>query len=517
MAIKEKPSPEEMALYEILRHPVLCPEFIYNIDLIPGLDKPFEFAQYQKEMLCDFNSHVSICTARATGKTVALSSMIIWALIFKVFPEDYILYAVPSKVHLEPVFTNLVRQFRSNSFLKNFLDGSSGINSSDYKITLINQASLMCRIAGQSGTGANLIGLHTPFILADECGYFPYTAFLEMQPVLNVWTHGHREFVTGVPTGLRERNVLYMADQDDPNYTKHRVSAFDNPRRTEKDLEEDKIRYGGEDSDEYIHYVLGQHGKPVFALFDRNLLEMEPYPVIKLDIDGVNIGDNYNEIVTKISAFPAIKHKNYGVLMGIDLGYTEPTAIIIMYIDENDRIIFHGRIKLSKVSYPYQEKIIDLLDTKFSPMLIGLDEGNTGKSVRQHLIQDNEYSKKKYSERIIQIDFSSMLVIGYGPDGDEIKSKTKPFTVSVLQDYSNNHKIIYSTTDMEMISELERMTYSKSVTGEITYKTLTERGGKRGEDHFTSALLCGVGAYHLVNGMILMNQKADLLKPTWVF
>lgn len=506
-----------MMLYELLRHPVLSTEFIYNIDLVPGLDNPFEFSWYQKDILCDFNDHVSICTARATGKTVSLSSIIIWILIFRVFPDDYILYSVPSKVHLEPVFTNLVRQFRSNSFLKNFLDKGSGINSSDYKITLLNHASLLCRIAGQSGTGANLIGLHTPVILADECGYFPYNAFQEMQPSLNVWTAGYREVVAGVPTGLREGNVLYMADAENDSFTKHRVSAEDNPRVTADDMERFKVQYGGTDTDDYIHYVLGLHGKPVFSLFDRNLLDIESYSVLKLDIDGIKLEDNIGDATTKIMAFPSIRAKNYGIIMGIDLGYTEPTAIIIMYIDSNDRIRFHGRIKLSKVSYPIQEKMIDMLDTKFNPMIIGIDEGNAGKAVRQHLVQDKEYEGKKYDKRLMQIDFSSSVVIGIGPDGTEIKSKTKPFTVSVLQDYSNSHKIIYSSTDMDMVSELERMTYSKSVTGDITYKTLTDRGGKRGEDHFTSALLCGIGAYHLTNGIVLTNQKKTLLSPSWVY
>ena len=506
-----------MMLYEILRHPVMCPEFIYNIDLVPGLDDPFEFSYYQKEILCDFNDHVSVCTARATGKTVSLSSLIIWMLIFRVFPEDYILYAVPSKVHLEPVFTNLVRQFRSNSFLKNFLDKGSGINSSDYKITLLNHSSLLCRIAGQTGTGANLIGLHTPIILADECGYFPYPAFQEMQPSLNVWTPGFREVVAGVPTGLREGNVLYMADADNDSYTKHRVSAHQNPRVTADDIARFIAQYGGEDTDDYIHYVLGLHGKPVFSLFDRNLLQIDTYPVIKLDIDGIKLGDNLDEMLTKISSFPLIRSKEYGVLMGIDLGYTEPTAIIIAYIDSNDRIKFHGRIKLSKVSYPIQEKIIDLLDTKFSPQLIGMDEGNAGKSVRQHLLQDKEYINKNYDKRIVQIDFSSSVVIGIDSNGEEIKSKTKPFTVSVLQDYSNNHKLIYSTTDTDMISELERMTYSKSVNGDITYRTLTDRGGKKGEDHFTSALLCCIGAYHITNGMVFAREKVSLHRPAWVY
>lgn len=517
MALKAKPSKEEFMLYEILRHPVLCPEFIRNLDLVKGIDKPFEFTWYQNEMLCDFNEHVSICTARATGKTVALSSMIIWALIFKAFPDNYILYTVPSKVHLEPVFTELIRQFRSNSFLKNFIDKGSGINSADFKISLLNQSTLLCRIAGQSGTGANLIGLHTPLILADECGYFPYQAFQEMQPVLNVWTPGYREVVAGVPTGLREGNVLYTADQENENYTKHRVSSFDNPRFTEKDLKFALEQYGGEDSDDYIHYVLGLHGKPIFSLFDRNLMKIEPYPVIKLDIDGIKMGDNLDNIVTRISAFPPIKHKEYGVLFGIDLGYTEPTAIFIMYIDHNDIIRFHGKVKLTKVSYPIQEKVIDMLDSKFEPQLIGIDEGNAGKSVRQHLLQDREYTHKNYDKRVVQIDFSSWLVLGIGADGKEVKTKTKPFTVSILQDYSNNQKLIYSSTDIDIISELERMTYSKSTSGDITYRTLTDKGGKRGEDHFTSALLCGVGAYHLTNGMLIGKEKKTLLSPRWIF
>lgn len=506
-----------MALFEILRHPVWSTEFIYNIDRTSEFDEEFEFSWYQKEILCDFNDHVSVCTARATGKTVSLSSIIIWMLIFRVFPDDYILYTVPSKVHLEPVFTNLVRQFRSNSFLKNFLDKGSGINSSDYKITLLNQASLLCRIAGQSGTGANLIGLHTPVILTDEGGYFPINAFQEMQPSLNVWTPGYREMVAGVPTGLREGNVLYMADADNDAYTKHRVTANDNPRVTEEDIERFRVQYGGVDTDDYIHYVMGQHGKPVFSLFDRNMLTIEPYPVVKLDIDGIKMSDNLADLITKISAFPAIRTKEYGVLMGIDLGYTEPTAIFIAYIDHSDRIKFHGKIKLSKVSYPIQEKIIDLLDTKFKPQLIGMDEGNAGKSVRQHLTQDKEYLHKSYDKRLICIDFSSSLVIGIGPDGSEIKSKTKPFTVSVLQDYSNNGKVVYSSTDLDTVSELERMTYSKSVNGDITYRTLTDRGGKKGEDHFTSALLCLTGAYHITNGMVLARERTPLARPAWVY
>ncbi|RPI82645.1 MAG: hypothetical protein EHM34_06600 [Nitrosopumilales archaeon] len=513
--IKQKITQQDLVLYEILRNPALCAEFIHNVDLDPRYDDPFINTIYQKETLCDFNSHVSMATARAVGKTVTLESLITWILVYNVFPGDYTLFVAPSKVHLQPVWDRLMRGFRSNSFLANFVKRNEGIDSSANIIKTLNGSMLYCRIAGQSGTGSNLVGLHTPFILVDEAGYFPWAAFNEMQPDLNSFTRGHREVACGVPTGLREKNVLYNVDQEADNYSKHRVSAYDNPRVTEKDIQNFIDQYGGEDSEDFIHYVLGQHGKPIFALFDRALFKIENYPVWKLEADGIKAG-NLAEIYTKIDLLPKITEKNYGVIFGIDLGYTEPTAINILYLDGNERLWFHARIKLSKVSYPNQEKIIDRLYNKFNPFVIGLDEGQSGKSVRQHLIEEPEYKNKEYETKIIPIDFSSSVVVGVDGEQNEIKSKTKPFTVSLLQEFSNSHRVIYSHTDPEMIVELERMTYTKDINGNISYRTITERGGSRGEDHFTSALLCAVSAYYFAREFSLTKPKQKLMRSSWI-
>lgn len=514
--IEEKITQEDLVLYELLRNPALCSEFIHNVDVDPRYESEFKNTWYQKEILCDFNDHVSMATARAVGKTVSLVSLVYWILIYNVFPSDYILYTVPSKVHLQPVWEGLLRGFRSNSFLSNFIQRSSGINSSDFSIRLLNGASLICRIAGQSGTGSNLVGLHTPFILTDEAGYFPWNAFNEMQPDLNTFTRGHREVVSGVPTGMREKNVLYHTDQENDGYSKHRVSSFDNPRVTEKDIDNFKEQYGGEESEDFMHYVLGQHGKPVFALFDRSLFRMEGYPVLRLDIDGLKATENFSDAFSKVEAFPRISEDHYGIFFGIDLGYTEPTAIIIFYLDKNDRIKFHGRIKLTKVAYPIQERIIDILDTKFEPSIIGIDRGNAGLHVIQTLTSHTDYLHKGFDKRIMPIDFSSSVVIGVNSDGTENKVKTKIFTTSVLQEYSNNHRIVYSHTDQDMIVELERMTYTKNPTGEIVYRTMTERGGNRGEDHFTSALLCGIGAYYFTKEFMTTNVRPKLFRSSWI-
>lgn len=516
MALIEKIDHDSLYLYEIMRNPVLFTEFIQNFDLTDR-DEPFILTDYQKEFICDFNNYVCLCSSRAVGKTVALTAILLWLISFNVFPSDYVVYFVPGKAQLDPVWTGLIRTLRSNSILKNFIASNAGINSSEFRVTLLNQAVLMCRIAGQSGTGVNVIGLHTPFVIVDEAAYFNWAIFMEMQPILNTFTSGYRLMVSGVPNGIRENNVLYHCDQSNSNYTKHRINAFRNPRFTDKDKQFAIEQYGGEDSDDYIHNVLGQHGKPIFSLFDRSLFSIANDPVYKLQINGLTSGEDLGIYYEKIRLIPQVPSKSYKCIIGIDLGYTEPTAIIVMYFDSTGRLHFHSRIQLTKVSYPIQEKFINMLDSKFEPILIGIDKGSVGISLIQHLMESTEYLHKDFSKRIIPIDFSSSLVLGIDTEGKEIKEKTKPFTVSVLQDYCNNHKLIFSHTDLEIVSELERMTYSKNPNGDISYRTLTFKGGKKGEDHFTSALLCGVGAWHLTNEFIeARSVRAKLLRPGWI-
>ena len=137
MAIKVKIEQEDLILYEIIKNPVLFGEFIYNLDLMSH-EESFEFDDYQKEMICDFNSYESLCCARSVGKTTVLSSLITWIMVNDVYPGDYISYHVPGKNHVEPVFTRLVRTLRTNSFLKHYIDPKSGVNHSDLIIRLKN-------------------------------------------------------------------------------------------------------------------------------------------------------------------------------------------------------------------------------------------------------------------------------------------------------------------------------------------------------------------------------------------
>lgn len=514
MAILEIPTREELLLYEIISHPVMCGEFYRSLD-IPEWEEEqfFEYSTYQKEYLCDFNPFVSLCCGRAVGKTVSLTDYIIWILINNLFTNEYIVYTVPNRVHLEPVFSNLIRGFRTNTLLKFFIEPKRGINSSTHSITLLNKSQLICRIAGQSG-GANVVGLHTPIIIVDEAGYYPWSTWLELQPVLNTWQPGFKLFVSGVPTGLRESNVLYYADEVDPKFSTHRTSAHENPRYTDADEERNRLQYGGEDSEDYVHFVLGRHGAPTFAVFDRRLMHFESYPVWKIKFSGVDV-QSYAEMVSKLSSLPPMPDHDYA-LMGVDLGYTDPTAIVLLY--SKDGIIrVHARITLVKIKYNLQERLIDYLDTKYDyPAMIGVDSGNE-QGLVHHLLYSDTYLHKDYERRLVPIKFGSWIVIGEDADGNDIKTKVKPQSVSVLQEYSNSHRIVYSSTDMELVEELERMTYRKTPSGELVYSTLTPGGGRRGSDHHTAALLCAMMVQYLkTSDLIFSKRRVKLYSGRWM-
>lgn len=509
MAIKEKISQDEWFLYELVRHPVLFGELLQNMDRLPH-EEEWKFTDYQNEILCDYSPYVSICCGRSVGKTESLTNKLIYLLVNKVFYGDYIVYSVPNKVHLDPVWDNLVRKFRSNSMLKQFLTSRGGINSSDHTIKLLNNTTLDCRIAGTSGTGANVIGMHTPFEIVDEASFYPWGTWIELQPTLNTWQKGYQRITSGVPTGLREKNVLYYTDQIDKEYSTHRVSAHENPRYSQDDEEKNIVKYGGTDSEDYIHHVLGQHGTPSFAVFDRNLMLIKQYPVFKKKLDGLKFS-NVQDYLTDLASLPTIDEPHDYTMVGIDLGYTEPTAIHIMY-NKNGHFYWHARVTLTKVPYPIQKVIINWLDEKFGRFdIIGVDAGHAGKGVTQDLLQADAYIHRDYQKRLIPVEFSSKVILGIDADGEEITTKLKPFSVSLAQEFTNSHKLVYSSTDMEFVTELERMTYTKTPSGDIVYKTLTPRGGERGDDHDTAALLCAMVAHYTLRDQKIYKPKTKRL------
>lgn len=523
--IQVKLKEEEIALIDIIRHPILGPEFIRNFNEIP--EEPslplnihsmlyYEHTGYQKLMLCDFNHFVGYCCARQIGKTESLIDKLIFYLINDFWPGFDIAFVAPNRTHMDLVFQKLRRWLQVNDFLKHLVNRGS-VNSGSYSIRLASGGSLDCRIAGQTGTGQNVVGMHVPIVLIDEAAYFPWGTWEELQPILNQWMDGFQLVVAGVPDGRREKSVLYYVDQKATEFTHHRITSHMNPRYSQEEEERNLQQMGGIHGESYIHMVLGEHGSPTFSVFDRALMRIEPYDTVIQELRGADYNRDPQVAYKQILDLPALPRNFDHFLLGIDPGFTDPTAICGMY-QVNEKWYQLFRLNWFGIEYPEQVKLIAYLDGKYNPSIIGIDDGSSGKALIQMLKTEEKYKDRKFKDKIIPIGFASTVTIGQDEDGNDLKVRTKQHGVEYLQQLTNNHKIVYSKYDDELLTEFERTTYTKAPNGMLAFRTLTERGSERGADHNLSAYLCGFLGWYLVHESLFNTpEKSKLIGARWIF
>ncbi len=488
----------DIAVLELIDDPVAFGEFIRSTDDEINSGGSWKFNNYQKLMILDDSPYVSVCTGRTTGKTVSLETKIIHNVVSNKYSKasaNEVVLVVQNKSQLEPVFLRLTQFFRRHPFLKNFVDRTS-INFSEHLIKLLNGATIRCRIVGSSAD-SNIIGLHTPCIFVDEAQVFNYIAWNSLGQCLTTWDDNYQMWISGVPNGMREKNILHEADQVDNRWSRHNVSRLQSPRYRRSQHKADLKQYGGEEGDDYVHLVLGQHGSPAFSVFDRKLMKIEDYDVVIGMINNLSleqVGGKFYEI---LKAPDMLNIQPDLISCSVDAGFSnEPTIITILYRQEDLWRIFL-RYELRRIKYPMQAKIIDWLDNIYGFNMITLDAGSSGLALGQMLQDLDEFKGKDYQKRLILVDFQGGVITGYDENGKEIKDRVRKFTIQTLQKWTQNDQIIvFSNKDDEMISELERVGFTRDMLGQPKYFVYSPAGGQRGDDHILASLLTWVYGYY---------------------
>ena len=488
----------DIAVLDLFEDPVVFGEFVRSTDEEIDEGGSWSFNNYQKLMILDESPYVSVCTGRTTGKTVSLETKIIHNAVSNKYVKasaNEVVLVVQNKAQLEPIFLRLTQFFRRHKLLKNFVDRTS-INFSEHLIKLLNGATIRCRIVGSSAD-SNIIGLHTPCILVDEAQVFNYVAWNSLGQCLTQWDEGYQMWLSGVPNGLREKNILYEADQSDSRWSRYNVSRLQSPRYSKDQHKSDLKQYGGEEGDDYVHLVLGEHGSPAFSVFDRKLMKIESYEVTLGLINNLTLeqaGGKFNEI---LRAPDMIGIDADLIACAIDAGFSnDPTIITILYMVKEVWRIFL-RYELRRIKYPTQAKIINWLDNIYGFNMITLDAGSSGLALGQMLQDLEEFKGKDYQKRLTLVDFQGGVVTGYDEEGKEIKDRVRKFTIQTLQKWSqNDHLIVFSDRDDEMVSELERVGFTRDLLGQPKFFVYSPSGGQRGDDHILASLLTWVYGYY---------------------
>ncbi len=406
---------------------------------------------------------------------------------------------------------------------------ANAINITDGKIDFKNGFQFLMRIAGTAGSDANVIGIHTARIWVDEAQEFPWQTWLSLQNCLKEEIAWHQMTVSGVPNGVRTENVLYTTDQEKSEYISFNISqtmmSWWNPDRELKVRADYRAVY--EDSEDYKHYVLGQHGVPAFNVFDRSRFAKANYESVKLVYTQNQIdkskrsdpitGDIKYHIEEVIQCPPIpfdVKEKTPRIGVGYDVGFSpDPAVFFIMYEHDTAEWRCLARIVLERVEYPIQRQILAWLDTVYHFNFLGIDMGGVGKVQYQDLTAEtSEFKQHRFEKRLHPVDFGGYRVVAIAEDDEEIKEQGKRVLVETLSRWIHEDRFYFSEKDSDLMEELERTKATRTITGETVYKTEN--------DHQMAAMMCAIDAYENLYGtpVVIKHEpiKAKLLAPHWL-
>lgn len=419
------------------------------------------------------------------------------------------LLVTPNTNQLTPLLDRLILKFTASPLLKEFL--GNNVNRSkgtlDFKFGGRNHR-FYARIAG-SRESNNLVGLHIPKISGDEMQLFPITAFNQLQPTLNTWEPKVQEIYCGVPNGLRN-STLYELDIRRPKYKKYRIPSPNNPYFTLDDWNDSLRKYGGIEEDIFQQLVLGRHGSASFQVIPRDAFILEPYDFYSYRFSNNDKlkGKRFEDILK----LHPVRGQD-AIIMSIDTGFTDPTVIQVIGVKGDEYRTF-VRYRLTKIDYPEQERIIHFLSKAYNPSRIAIDvgAGGGGAGIYQSLTSREEYASGNYVDRILTVLFNERVPVGRTEDDTELNEVFRSWGSKELARLVSEGKVIFSEVDMEGVSQLERLTRQKRITGNDHYFIMSERGsGASDDDHIFASYLCFVYA---LRGKVQNVRQASLGKPS---
>ena len=461
--------------------PRLFPELSLASDLAGLLDRetfahafikdrfgnPWVCRDYQRDSLASCAPRKVHQDGRDVGKTSEIEIAVAWASL--ALPNREMLVATQCENHLFPLMERVWRRFDSVPQLSALLVERK--RQPSYFLRFANGFVLWGRIAGHRGI--NFQGLHVDWHIVDEAQELTEPAWGELYQALN---SGGWRWVYGVPNGLR--GTYYRMTQT-ADYAQFRWQSYLNPDFTEEKRQELVTLYGGEDSEGYIHRVLGEHGSPARAAFnfDDYLLCVDE----SLDFQNVRITRHDLQTFRLEEMLPAPSRSlaGFDIYMGCDLGYTRDPSELVLYYDDGKTMVNFARVHMDGVDYHTQQRAIEILDSRFSFRGIGIDNGNNGMAVCHNLFSLGD----RWTVIVQGYDFGSRILVGYTTLQQEDRRPAKLFMTQLIDQRMRDRTIVFPKL-AERDEQYVAHTYRVGPNGQIIYE--------KGNDHIIDADRCAL-------------------------
>jgi len=445
---------------------------------------PWVCRKYQRKSVRSCATRKVHRDGRDVGKTSEIEIVAAWAAL--ALPNRELLVAAQCENHLFPVMERIWRRFDSVAQLSALLVERKRRPS--YFFRFANGFVLWGRIAGPRGV--NFQGLHVDWQIVDEAQELTESAWGELYQALN---SGGWRWVYGVPNGLRG---TYYRMTRMPEYAQFRWPSNLNPDFTEQKRRELIKLYGGEDSEGYIHRVLGEHGSPARAAFnfDDYLLcvdssvKFQDVRITKQDIREFDLEAMLPE--------PEPGHSRLDIYMGCDLGYTRDPTELVLYADDGRTVVNFARVHMKGVDYHTQQRAIEILDNRFSFRGIGVDNGSNGMAVCHNLLALGD----RWPSVVQGYDFGSRILVGYDAFEEDDRRPAKRFMTQLIERRMRERTLVFpelTARDEQYVSH----TYRLGPTGQIIYE--------KGNDHIIDADRCAMLRQYLEHSPVEPTTPED--------
>lgn len=482
---------EEMQLAVICEDPVLWCRALLREPEDPDHQDPYNFFDYQLESLRHSGSTIHKCAAEV-GKTREIVAWVMW----KMFTSDNGsgLIGAPQQTHLEEIIEALTDQFSWNpDLIKDLVRHKKHPHHAFY---MRNGFKLDFRPSGHDGEAYRGVHVRT-FAIKDEAAkdknkkqWSEFWRAMKPTAVAKIYS---------VPDGDRSCEFFRLAQR-----AAGKSVGEDSMEMSEKMLTNLNFKlfhwkkqlmpppfwtavrktffvdqYGGEDSPEYQHNVMGEDGDPEHTIFPWHqfkycIKDIPEYRALKVLVNSsenevilrgykcrmtgegvdpipetVNLIDETVRASTFFEADKAgeteltrlIKHFFESVpgakRGGADLGYSgDPSELYIKnIIGKKERLV--ARLQLRHVTYDQQCQALNALDDVYGPkasLIWGTDFGNAGSAVAHDLQGLEIYRDKDFDDRLRGFMFES-TTDNVDEDGDTIMdAKTgKPARITLKE------------------------------------------------------------------------------------
>lgn len=356
----------------------------------------------------------------------------------------------------------------------------------------------------------------------------------------------------GVPNGIRT-TPLYQYEHGDNRFKNKiiNIPRYYYPFFTLKDWNDAVAQFKGEDSDEFLQQILGEHGSPCHSVFNMNDI-MRCIEYQQEDSDYFyyfrQFGIPKNKVANKeyISLFldeikpMRIPKDSKRVIIGMDVGKQPDPSIIKLFSEEYDndfkqaRYRLFGIIKLTDIEHHRQAELMYEVINKFNASLMAIDIGGAGVAVYDMLCDPNQYTSK-HNCNILPISFGSAIVIKFlylcikdSCIGKNIQMSEKDNQLFCPQCGNNDLKFVKKQEVKRLIKEfstdliatrLDRLEYIlpddvKMLEEFNYYRYKTVERGKTylGQDHYITAMRAfEMALYMTTNQVIELKQQEDTI------